>query len=147
MPRRWRRGARARGAAPQPRRIRRFLEPALLLQLHHKPAHAYALIDGLDRLGMDNYPADVSTIYRILYSLEEAGMVTSVRDAEETAGAPRRVYMLTPTGEEYLAEWVAELGETDRLLHRFLEAYDTHMEQHENELGAESDRGQQDGGE
>jgi len=126
-----------RGARPQPRRIRRFLEPALLLQLHDQPRHGYALIEGLDDLGMESYPADVSAIYRLLYGLEESGMITSSRDAEETGGAPRRVYALTPEGEAYLTDWVAELGETDRLLHRFLEAYQSHMREHEEETGRE----------
>lgn len=122
---------------PQPRRIRRFLEPALLLQLHDQPKHGYALIEGLDDLGMESYPADMSAIYRILYALEEGGMITSTRDSEESGGAPRRVYALTAAGEAYLAAWVAELGETDRLLHRFLEAYESHMEQHEQGSGRE----------
>jgi len=134
-PHRWahRRGMLSEG--PQPRRIRRFLEPALLLQLHDQPTHGYALIEGLDKLGMESYPADVSAIYRILYGLEAAGMITSSRDEEQTAGAPRRVYELTPAGEAYLAAWVRELRETDRLLHRFLEAYESHMRQHRQEPG------------
>lgn len=129
MPRRCahRRGMCAGGV--QPRRISRFLEPALLLLLRQQPAHGYALIEGLDGLGMEAYPADVSAIYRILYSLEEAGMITSTRGTEPTAGPPRRVYALTEEGETYLAAWVQELQETDHLLHRFLEAYAAHMQQ------------------
>lgn len=111
----------------QPRRISRFLEPALLLLLHRQPSHGYALIEGLDRLGMEAYPADVSAIYRILYDLEDAGMITSTRETEQTAGPPRRVYALTEQGEAYLAAWVQELQETDRLLHRFLDAYHEHV--------------------
>lgn len=115
----------------QPRRIRRFMEPALLLQLHQGPAHGYALIEGLDKLGMEAYPADASAIYRILYDLEAAGMVTSARDAEETGGPPRRVYSLTEAGELYLDSWVRELHQTDELLHRFLDAYEAHLQRHE----------------
>jgi len=127
MPRRcaYRRGMCAAGI--QPRRISRFLEPALLLLLHRQASHGYALIEGLDKLGMEAYPADVSAIYRILYGLEDAGMVTSTRETEQTAGPPRRVYELTEEGETYLAAWVLELEETDRLLHRFLDAYREHM--------------------
>lgn len=128
MPRRcaYRRGGCGDGI--QPRRISRFLEPALLLLLHRQAAHGYGLIEGLDRLGMEAYPADVSAIYRILYALEDAGMVTSSRDGEQTAGPPRRVYELTEQGETYLAAWVQELEETDRLLHNFLEAYHEHVD-------------------
>lgn len=133
MPRRcaFRRGL-AEGSV-QPRRISRFMEPALLLLLHQQPAHGYALVEGLDRLGMEAYPADVSAIYRILYSLEETGMITSTRGTEQTAGPPRRVYVLTEQGEVYLAAWVQELRETDSLLHRFLDAYQDHMQQNPTE--------------
>ncbi len=128
MPRRcaYRRGACGDGV--QPRRISRFLEPALLLLLHRQASHGYGLIEGLDKLGMEAYPADVSAIYRILYGLEDAGMVTSSHDAEQTAGPPRRVYELTEQGEVYLAAWVQELEETDRLLHRFMDAYHEHVD-------------------
>ena len=53
MPRRcaYRRGQGEGGV--QPRRISRFLEPALLLLLHHQASHAYALIGKLDLLGME----------------------------------------------------------------------------------------------
>lgn len=115
------------GGGVQPRRISRFLEPALLLLLHRQVAHGYALIEGLDKLGMEAYPADVSAIYRILHDLEGTGMVTSTRETEQTSGPPRRVYALTEEGETYLAAWVQELQETDRLLHRFLDAYQEHL--------------------
>ncbi len=114
------------GGCPQPRRISRFLEPALLLLLREKSAHAYALIAGLDTLGMEAYPADVSAVYRILYSLEAQGMITSNQDSEGSAGPPRRVYTLTEAGEIYLKAWVQELRQTDAVLHRFLEVYDAH---------------------
>jgi len=112
------------GGCPQPRRISRFLEPALLLLLHQRPSHAYALVSGLDTLGMEAYPADISAVYRILYDLEALGMITSASEAEGSGGPPRRVYTLTEEGEVYLNAWVQELRQTDRVLHRFLEAYD-----------------------
>lgn len=124
----------------QPRRIRRFVEPALLLLLHSRPMHGYALLEGLDRLGFDTYPADTSTVYRILRDLEGAGMIQSEWDADETAGPPRRVYRLTAAGDAYLRDWVAELQATDRLLHRFLEAYEDHMEQDRTASHAERQR-------
>ena len=126
MPRRFRgrRGRRrgAEGACPQ--RIRGFIEPALLLLLHMGPKHGYALMEGLPEIGFAEYPADSSAIYRTLRSLEESGIVSSDWDTESSGGPPRRVYELTPEGEEYLARWVADLRATDRVLHSFLEAYD-----------------------
>lgn len=122
-------GRRMMGGCPQPRRISRFLEPALLLLLYEKPSHAYALVNNLDTLGMEAYPADISAIYRILYDLEAQGMITSSVEAEGSAGPPRRIYTLTEAGEVYLKAWVQELRQTDQMLHRFLEVYDAHVKE------------------
>lgn len=126
MPPRWRHGF---GGA-RPRRIRRFVEPALLLLLHGNPTHGYGLLEGLRQLGLEEYPVDISAIYRILYDLEANGMVVSRQDAAPSAGPPRRVYALTGLGDAYLSAWVEDLRLTDRLLHRFFEAYDAHQVLH-----------------
>lgn len=118
----------------RPRRIRRFVEPAVLLLLHERPTHGYGLLDGLTRLGLEAYPADQSVIYRILRDLEQAGMITSEWDTEDTGGPPRRVYQLTDEGKEHLKAWVEELRATDRILHRFLDAYDDHMDNRQGEF-------------
>lgn len=123
-----RHGGRAAGGGPpvvaRPRRIRRFVEPAVLLLLHREPAHGYALLEGLRELGLEEYPMDASAIYRILYDLEAQGMVVSQESSEGSAGPPRRVYSLTSQGDAYLNAWVEDLRLTDRVLHNFFEAYD-----------------------
>jgi PadR family transcriptional regulator, regulatory protein PadR len=115
------------GGRRRKRRIRRFLEPCLLLLLHGEETHGYQLLEDLDRFGFIGAPADSSTIYRILRSLEEGGFVTSRWDEGEN-GPARRVYTLTESGDGYLQSWVAELEETDRILHAFFEEYRKHME-------------------
>lgn len=122
------------GDGVRPRRIRRFIEPAVLLLLHDRPTHGYGLLEGLTRLGLDAYPADQSVVYRILRDLEQAGMIVSEWDTEETGGPPRRVYRLTDEGDAHLKAWVEELRATDRILHCFLDAYDHHMESGQGEF-------------
>ncbi len=129
MPQRNRRGR--RGACPK--RISRFIEPALLFLLCRQPLHGYALMDGLASLGFDRYPVDFSAVYRTLRRLEEAGMVESDWDVEISAGPPRRVYQIRPEGQRFLARWVEDLRATDRLLHRFLDAYETEVGSHQKE--------------
>lgn len=125
-------GRRWRGGQPQeacPRRINRFLEPCLLLLLHCDEGHGYDLLEGLKQFGFDQNPVDSSTVYRMLRGLEERGFVTSRWDTDN-AGPARRVYQVTEDGDRYLAWWVNDLRETDRVLHHFLGRYDTHMEKH-----------------
>ncbi len=125
-------GRRRRGAHNRcERRITRFLEPCLLLLLHGGESHGYELLDNLGRFGFSENPADSSTIYRILRSLEDRGFVTS-RWAEGDSGPARRVYSLSPAGDGYLHLWVGDLEETDRILHLFFSEYRNHMELHHN---------------
>lgn len=122
------RGGRSEEACP--RRIQRFLEPCLLLLLHCNDSHGYELIEGLSPFGFEQNPVDLSTVYRMLRGLEEEGFVTSRWDTEG-GGPARRMYQLTDEGDRYLAWWVDDLRETDRVLNRFLEKYGTHMQIHQ----------------
>ena len=122
-----RRGGPAGDASP--RRIQRFLEPCLLLLLHCNEAHGYELIEGLGPFGFDQNPVDLSTVYRILRDLEDQGFVTSRWDTD-SGGPARRLYLITEAGDDYLSQWIDDLRETDRVLHTFLETYDTHMDRH-----------------
>lgn len=112
-----------------PRRIERFLEPCLLLILHCSEAYGYELMDKLDEFGFDQSPADLSTVYRVLRYLEEQELVISRWDTEG-GGPARRLYQITAAGDEFLAQWVNSLRQTDRVLHHFLETYDIHMREH-----------------
>ena len=98
--------------------------------LHCNEAHGYELLEGLKQFGFEQNPVDSSTVYRMLRDLEKRGLVTSRWDTGG-AGPARRLYRLTEEGDHYLAWWVDDLRETDRVLRHFLRRYDTHMEVHE----------------
>ncbi len=115
-----------------PRRIHRFLEPCLLLLLHCDEIHGYELLESLGPFGFAENPVDPSTMYRLLRSLEDEGLVTSRWDTTN-AGPARRLYCSTKLGDLCLARWVEELRETDRVLHSFLDAYQAHMAAHRGE--------------
>lgn len=132
MPRGRRHRWRSRGRGPCPTRIYRFVEPCLLLLLHRKAAHGYSLQESLKEFGFAEAPIDPSVVYRVLREMEAQGLVTSDWDTEGS-GPPRRVYQLTAEGNQYLAQWVADLRETDRVLHSFFDAYDQRMEEGEGE--------------
>jgi poly-beta-hydroxybutyrate-responsive repressor len=101
--------------------------------LRDREAHGYQLQEGLKQFGFDQNPVDSSTVYRFLRGLEKRGYVTSRWDTS-SAGPARRLYQITEDGKGYLAWWVGDLRETDRMLHHFLEVYDVHMTVHRRVL-------------
>jgi poly-beta-hydroxybutyrate-responsive repressor len=105
----------------------RFLEPTLLLLLHHGPAHGYTLIDELEAFGLGDI--DSSAVYRALRDMEDRGWVTSLWEEEQTQGPPRRVYNLTQLGDEVLNWWADDLHDTARIIDHFLREHTRHMEE------------------
>ena len=122
------RGRRGRGCS---RRAVRMMEPALLLLLHHGPAHGYTLLEQLKEFGLGD--TNPSAVYRALRNIEERGWVTSIWDKEQTQGPPRRVYRLTTQGDEVLATWAQDLQETRGMIDHLLGVYSQHMEEGEGE--------------
>ena len=113
------------------RRAVRFLEPTLLLLLHHGPAHGYTLLAQLDAFGLGD--SDPSILYRALREMEQKGWVTSYWDEQETQGPPRRVYRLTQEGDAVLSWWTEDLHETASIIDHFLDTYRRHMEEGEGD--------------
>ncbi|MDD3828562.1 MAG: helix-turn-helix transcriptional regulator [Anaerolineae bacterium] len=97
--------------------------------VHCHEIHGYELVEGVKAFGFEQNPVDVSTIYRALRDLEDRGLVNSRWDTSN-AGPARRVYQTTEEGDRCLAWRIDDLLETDRVLHHFLNTYDTHMENH-----------------
>jgi len=116
-----RRRGRGRG-----RRVVRMLEPALLLLLHHGPAHGYTFLDQLGEFGLGDL--NPSAVYRALRDMEDRAWVSSTWDEEQTQGPPRRVYQITALGDEVLAQWTQDLEENKRRINHLLNVYQRHME-------------------
>jgi len=105
------------------RRIISFLQPCLLVLLRRDQAHGYSLLNDLAEFGFDPEWLDPSLVYRALREMEALGLVTS-EWSDESLGPQRRVYRVTPAGEEYLAHWIADLRQTRREIDALLTAYD-----------------------
>ncbi|MDA8216901.1 MAG: helix-turn-helix transcriptional regulator [Dehalococcoidales bacterium] len=118
---RWRGGGHGWHGGRGPRRgqIARLVEPCLLALLREGPRHGYDLIASLDRFGFTPEMVDSGMVYRTLRSMEAEGWVSSEWEMG-ASGPPRRVYSLTPAGEEALAAWRGELNRTHEVLHRLL---------------------------
>ncbi len=103
-------------------RLARILAPVLLLLLRQEDAHGYTLLDRLGEFGFPPGTLDPSVVYRALREMEEDGLVTSYREPG-SQGPPRRVYSITPAGEQALAMMAEDLQATCQMISRFLEKY------------------------
>lgn len=99
-----------------------FLRPCLVLLLHETPAHGYDLRERLRPLGFSR--DDPGRLYRALRGLESSGLVRSSWETS-TGGPDRRMYELTPAGEERLRDAAAELRAMHEILDTFLGRCDT----------------------
>jgi len=115
---RWRGGRARRGGW--------FLEPVLLLLLHHGPSHGYTLIEQLGTFGMDGLHPSVA--YRTLRDMDKKGWVASTWEVDESQGPPRRVYKLTALGNETLEDYMRDLRQTHGQIGDLIAAYGEHMQ-------------------
>jgi len=86
-------------------------QEVLLAMLAKEPSPGYQLRARLDRaLGRLGEAMNAGHIYVQLGRLEKAGLVVR-RDATGTSDGPdRRVYELTPAGQERVIEWLGEVS-------------------------------------
>lgn len=92
-----------------------FLRPCLLLLLKEQAGYGYDLVVRLKELGIDD---DSGAVYRALRALEENQAVSSYWRTSST-GPARRMYGLTPAGEDQLEAAVANVVETHLAIERF----------------------------
>jgi DNA-binding PadR family transcriptional regulator len=78
--------------------------------LAKEPSHGYELRARMrDALGPLGEAMNAGQVYVVLTRLEKAGLVTSER-AEGSADRPdRKVYGLSPAGQQRVTEWLAEV--------------------------------------
>ena len=74
--------------------------PLVLLLLKKKPSYGYELVENFSLLGVP-FPPDTSLLYKTLRGMEEDGLVKSEWDTEGS-GPAKRIYHLTPDGEDVL---------------------------------------------
>ena len=86
-------------------------QEVVLAMLAKEPSHGYELRARLRHtLGPLGEALNAGQIYVTLGRLEKAGLVTSDRAEGLADRADRKVYMLTPDGQQRVAEWLAEVG-------------------------------------
>ena len=85
-------------------------QEAVLALLAKEPAHAYQLRARLDdALGPLGEGLNAGHVYVTLSRLERAGLVTVEEPGGATDRQDRKLYSLTPAGQERVSQWLAEL--------------------------------------
>ena len=97
-----------------------LLRACLLLLLREEPGHGYDLHERLKAFGFDRI--DASRSYRALHWLERAELAEAHWETDNR-GPARRVYQLTPAGDDALDRCVATLQERTRVLNQYVARY------------------------
>lgn len=98
----------------------RFVEPVVLLLLKNKGrSYGYNLSGDLPEHALTHAEIERAALYRTLHRLEMNGNVVSEWETDR-AGPARRVYKLTPQGEQHLAEWATVLEHVSKSMARFV---------------------------
>jgi PadR family transcriptional regulator, regulatory protein PadR len=98
----------------------RFVEPVVLLLLKDKgSSYGYELFSSVQKHALTDAKLERGTLYRTLRQLEKNGNVTS-EWATEKSGPARRIYRLTPQGEQHLEEWAEVLDHVSKSMARFV---------------------------
>jgi DNA-binding PadR family transcriptional regulator len=86
------------------------LEVAILSSLAEATAHGYNLVDQIETLTRDLVCIDPGSMYRLLRSMEEDGLVTSAWQTQGS-GPSRRVYTISDRGVEALEIMAVSLAQ------------------------------------
>lgn len=111
-----------KGQRPGGGKAERYVQPSILLGLNLKPSYGYELIHSIQEFGFVEGQAPPGMIYRHLRQLEGDGLVHSEWETEGT-GPAKRMYRLTPEGEEVLAIWIVYMERQVENLQSFIRRY------------------------
>jgi PadR family transcriptional regulator PadR len=99
-------------------RLKGNLDLLLLSVMTSGPGHGYSVITRLRTRSDGAFDLPEGTVYPALHRLEAAGLLAS--EWEVVAGRKRRIYRLTPAGQESLADqtsrWRAFTGSVATVL-------------------------------
>jgi DNA-binding PadR family transcriptional regulator len=86
-------------------------QEVLLAMLAKEPSHGYELRARMRHaLGPLGEAMNAGQVYVVLARLEKAGLVTSERSTIAVDRPDRKVYGLTPDGQQRVIDWLAEVG-------------------------------------
>ena len=107
---------------PGAKKTERYIQSSILMALKIRSSYGYELIKGISQFGFVEGQAPPGMIYRHLRDLEENGLVSSEWQTQG-AGPAKRVYRLTPEGNEVLDFWIEYMKNQVEKLLNFIKIY------------------------
>jgi DNA-binding PadR family transcriptional regulator len=98
-----------------------YYRPTILTLLKAHESHGYELAGRIAELGFDQRLG--TSLYGTLRDMEGDGLITSSWSLSDSGGPPRRIYALTTTGEQVLADSIPLLVRQHRALEAILRLY------------------------
>ncbi|MBC7246746.1 MAG: helix-turn-helix transcriptional regulator [Actinobacteria bacterium] len=101
-----------------------FVEPRLLYLIKGRESYGYRLSEEIGRIPFPGPSPDAAAVYRALREMERSQLLRS-RWEEGEEGPARRIYSITPRGEERLEAWLDALRERVDMLSGFISLCDS----------------------
>ncbi len=95
--------------------IRGHTETIILAQLLHGDSYGYEINKAIQTKTGSRFELKEATLYSAFRRLEESGCISSYW-GDETTGARRRYYTITPLGREAYASMISDWEKTKALL-------------------------------
>lgn len=112
---------------PNSGKAERYVQPSLLMALLDGASYGYELLQRIGHMGFLPGDPPPGMIYRHLRQMEEDGLVVS-EWRTEGAGPAKRVYTITPDGNDVLYAWVQYMTKQSALLNEFVKRYNTRQQ-------------------
>jgi DNA-binding PadR family transcriptional regulator len=105
---------------------RGWVQFMLLMLINEKPMYSYEISEELEKRGLVRKNRfRTGSLYTILNRMEENDLLTSNQETE--SGRTRRVYTITPQGQEHLKKGLEHMLRRKKLLDRMEKYYHKHF--------------------
>lgn len=113
----------------------RLLQPAILQAVSRQPLHGLAIVSAIAEGPMcAGIQPDPAGVYRYLKKMEQAELLRSAWEVDESDGRPRRLYTITEHGRVCRNNWAIALSDYAAAITKLVKELreETEREEHEH---------------
>lgn len=102
--------------------IRGHTETIILAQLYNGESYGYKINKAIQQASLGKYELKEATLYGAFRRLEENGYISSYW-GDESTGARRRYYLITPAGKDFFFKSWSEWDYAKKLIDKLINVY------------------------